>query len=110
MGFNIEKSVREALESMTTKVCWATTFCVKYYDFLTQPEKHADEFRVMLDESWFYAGEGVRRMEISKTCFLPMKGETERKPLLLILEVLGRKPTYKVLSACGSVPLLQPWT
>ena len=66
MGFNIEKLVREALESMTIKVCWATKFCVKYYDFLTQPEKHANEFWVMLGESWFYAGEGVRRGLVSQ--------------------------------------------
>ncbi len=61
MGFKVEKLGREALESMVTKVCWGTKFNVLYYDFLTQPAKYVKEHWVMLDESWFYAGEGEPR-------------------------------------------------
>ena len=61
MGFNIEKLVHEALESMVSKACWRTKFNVLYYDFLTQPAKYIKESWVMLDESWIYAGEGERK-------------------------------------------------
>ena len=61
LGFNVEKLVREALGSMTTKASWSVKFCLKYYDFLTQPAKYTNDFWFMIDESWFYAGEGEKK-------------------------------------------------
>ncbi len=58
MGFNVEKLVREALDSMVTRACWGTKFNTVYYDFLTQPAKYINDYWVMLDESLFYAGDG----------------------------------------------------
>ena len=46
---------------MTTKASWSVKFCLKYYDFLTQPAKYTNDFWFMIDESWFYAGEGEKK-------------------------------------------------
>ncbi len=71
LGFNVNKLVREALTAMTTKACWGAKFCLKYYDFLTQLAKYANDFWFMIDESWFYAGEGEKKGIVFATAAHP---------------------------------------
>ena len=40
LGFGCETVVRESLKAIVGKISWTAKFCVKYFDFLTQPADH----------------------------------------------------------------------
>ena len=65
LGFQSEKLVREALDAMIAKPGWSAKFALKYYHFLSQPLSHLDDYWVMIDESWFHAGEAELRAIVS---------------------------------------------
>ena len=83
LGFSCEKILRESLKSIVGKVSWTTKFCIKYFDFLTEPADHMGEYLVWLDESFFYAGEGEKQsLATKKDAHFAEKGDYKRFGLL----------------------------
>ena len=61
LGFSCEDLAREALAAITGKADWNVKFCLRYCHFLKNPAEHMKEFWCMMDESFFYKGEGTSK-------------------------------------------------